>query len=103
MASGVIVPVHVAAVCMGTRTGTDAAQLGMADFSRLAYFKDDNYDYPDPAGPYTSGECLQETTGYLSTGVHLHFELIKNKKPIDPYPLLRDLALIRNVARDQSH
>ena len=38
-----------------------------------------------------------------ATGVHLHFELIKNKKPIDPYPLLRDLALIRNVARDQSH
>lgn len=75
MASGVIVPVHVAAVCMGTRTETDAAQLGMADFSRLAYFKDDNYDYPDPAGPYTSGECLQETTGYLSTGVHLHWKL----------------------------
>lgn len=36
-----------------------------------------------------------------ATGVHLHFELIKNKKPIDPYPLLKELAIIRQVARDK--
>lgn len=75
MASGLIVPIHVAAACAGALGGTDAVQLGMADFSQLAYFADDNYDYPEPSAPYTSGECLQEKTGYLSSGVHLHWKL----------------------------
>lgn len=73
MPTGLIVPIHVAALCADKRQTVHHLQQA-ADFSKVPYWTEGYADVRNQ-GPYTSHRILSQTATSLSEGVHLHWSL----------------------------